>query len=449
MALKNYSLSLLLFGLILIHFSSCSGCTSADNCNVLLKDKLGLDSKDTLSWKKRDAIFRETNLWESFKIQSFDVYLENSGSMDGYVKGITSFEGELGTIIPQIANFGLADNAKVTLNYLNDSIINYGSSIDVKRFVTGLEPEEFARRGGNRGDSDISDCFTKVIKRMKGKKGNVSLLISDCVFSPTSNEDIDKYLGMQKNYVTMALKELGKEYGFMVYRFMSMYDGTYYNKVKPHYDMSGSNRQERPYYIWVFGQRAHLSKVRQLLSKEEEKGDVFVDFSPYDYIPYACKQAHCLSSSSKHIKEAKLSMKKKLKLDIYVNYDCMPLGNKYLMQKENYLVDGNVSMKILNISATKEKEGFSHKITIESDSIANGIKSQSCVVISLMRPSSLGAWTTTYDDPDGMDYAPDSISSRAKDIRRIPRTFGIKSLVEGANQAYTGNVYAKIAIIIN
>lgn len=449
MVIKNYRLSLLLLVLTGVLFIGCNGCTPADNCSMLLKDKMGLDCKDTLSWKKRDAEFRMRNTWDSYKVQSFDVYLENSGSMDGYVKGITSFEGELGTIIPQIANFALTENAKVTLNYLNDSIIYYGSNIDAKRFVTGLEPTEFANRGGNRGDSDISDCFTKVIKKMKGKEGNVSLLISDCVFSPTSNEDIDKYLGMQKNYVTMALKDLGNEYGVMVYRFMSMYDGTYYNKVKPHYDMSGSNRQERPYYIWFLGQRAHLTKIRQLLSKEEAKGDVFVDFAPFEFIPYTCKQAHCLASSGKHIKEAKLSMKKKLKLDVYVNYDCMPLGDKYLTQKDNYNIQGNVNMHIVKISATAEKEGFTHKISLESDSITNGIKSQSNILISLKRPPIRETWMTLYDDPDGMDYAPDSISVRAKFVKRTPRTFGIKSLIEGASQAYNGDVYAKMAIIIN
>ena len=426
------------------------GCNShVDNCNELLKEKLGIDTQDSLSWKKRDILFRETKLWDAYKIQSFDVYLENSGSMDGYVKGITSFEGELGIVIPQIASFALAENAKVTLNYLNDSIIYYGSSFNVKKFVTGLEPDEFSKRGGNRKDSDISDCFTKVISQMKGKEGNVSILISDCVFSPTSNEDIDKYLGMQRNYVTMALKNLGKEYGVMVYRFMSMYDGTYYNKVKPHHNMSGINKTERPYFIWIFGQRAHLAKIRHLLAKEEEKGDFFVDFSPLDYISYSCKQAHCLASSRKHVKEARLTMKKRLKLDVYVNYDCIPLNDEYVSSKDNYLVEGNVEMKIKQIIPTIEEDGFTHKISLESDSLINGIKSQSCITLTLKRPVLSTKWTNEYDDPDGMDYAPDSLAARAHITKRTPRTFGIRSLIEGTYQTYSGDAYAKMAIIIN
>ena len=74
------------------------------------------------------------------------VYLENSGSMDGYVRGNTQFEDAIYRMLVDLNYW--ADT--LSLNYINSQPIPYRQ--DVSQFISDLEPQEFQQRGGNRGD---------------------------------------------------------------------------------------------------------------------------------------------------------------------------------------------------------------------------------------------------------------------------------------------------------
>lgn len=99
------------------------------------------------------------------------VYVENSGSMDGYVKGATDFENAVYSYLSdiQLAKLGVQRDSAASLknimelNYINSQVLKQPS--DVQAFIKALEPYTFKQKGGNRGTSDMADILAKIIKQ--------------------------------------------------------------------------------------------------------------------------------------------------------------------------------------------------------------------------------------------------------------------------------------------
>ena len=108
---------------------------------------------------KRD--FSSDDIWSSSddakedKSFNINVYLENSGSMDGYVKGVTEFEQALYSYFSNIKIAKLTDS--LNLFYINNTIIKQGNSLE--DYIANLEPSTFKLRGGNRRSSDIANVL--------------------------------------------------------------------------------------------------------------------------------------------------------------------------------------------------------------------------------------------------------------------------------------------------
>ena len=64
-------------------------------------------------------------------LQEINVYLENSGSMDGYVKGNTGFEQSLFAYLSEMQINNIVDT--LNLNYINSRVIPLGH--DVEKFI--------------------------------------------------------------------------------------------------------------------------------------------------------------------------------------------------------------------------------------------------------------------------------------------------------------------------
>ena len=170
-----------------------------------------------------------------------NVYIENSASMDGYVKGVTEFEQ---SIYSYISDIKLADFcASLNLNYINSNILRQPD--DVSDFIEKLEPSTFKIKGGNRSTTDISNLFQSIIAEQG--KDDISILISDFVFSP-GRKDASQYLTNQqigiKTHFVNRLKE-DPDYSAVLYRLVSKFDGKYYNK----FDHPTQISAERPFFI--------------------------------------------------------------------------------------------------------------------------------------------------------------------------------------------------------
>ena len=134
-----------------------------------------------------------------------NVYIENSGSMDGYVKGQTEFEQIVYNYLVDLKQIRIAK--ELNLNYINSEILPQQD--DIRDFIEKLEPTSFKAKGGNRGSSDIALMIKDILSEMNDSI--VSIFISDCIFSPGKGKDASSYLVNQqigiKNYLGNYINE--------------------------------------------------------------------------------------------------------------------------------------------------------------------------------------------------------------------------------------------------
>lgn len=184
-----------------------------------------------------------------------NVYLETSGSMNGYVNGGTSvFQQVVKEFLSGINNGNFAQS--VNYFYINNRITPKGTGLT--NYITRLTPSSFAAAGGG-ATTDIGGLFKTIL----GKTDNntISIFISDCIISPGTNKDTEAYARGQMTDVRDAIVGYVNQYqdlACLVYQFDSGFKGRYFDyQNRPH-----NVNMQRPFYIWVFGHTYNIAKLK-------------------------------------------------------------------------------------------------------------------------------------------------------------------------------------------
>lgn len=424
-----------LIGVVILALGILSALNSCSNnsCDgIKCKTILGLEGKTT----ERDSIFLKDNPSTATR---FNVFVESSYSMDGYVTGNTKFKTVLHRLIGQVVADVLVDDKSVSLNYVN-SIIKPQTSVP-KAFTQALSPVSFSAAGGDRENSDIIEIISSVVK--KTPKGAVSMFVSDCVYSPEQSADIDKALKKQQTDMLNILKNKSKQdksFGVLLYRLTSDFHGIYYTKTNEHINCNG----QRPYFVWFFGDESILANVHESISKimKEENADCIVGIPGYKYIPYKTIK----SDHAYHYLSAKSREDSVFTFSFYASLKTLPLDKEYIVDKANYSY-GKKKYSIKKIepyTPSDEKNSvYNYKYTVTIRGGRSSMITPTTVDISLNSMlNEVPDWVTKYDDPTGEDY------DKGYDPKRI-RTFGLRSLVEGIAEFYKGTPYDSFKIQIN
>lgn len=184
-----------------------------------------------------------------------NVYLETSGSMNGYVNGGTSvFQQVVKEYLSGINNGNFAQS--VNYFYINNKITPKGT--DLTNYITRLTPSSFAAAGGG-ATTDIGGLFKAILE--KTDNNTISIFISDCIISPGSNSNTAAYANGQMTDVRNAIIGYINQYqdlACLVYQFDSGFNGRYFDfQNKPH-----KVNMQRPFYIWVFGHTYNIAKLK-------------------------------------------------------------------------------------------------------------------------------------------------------------------------------------------
>ena len=185
-----------------------------------------------------------------------NVYLENSGSMNGYVDaGKTDFQHNVFNYLDDVEQW-LGN--QLNLFFINSRIVPKGNILD--DYINKLTPNDFKGSGGNTSTTDIADLFKQVLEQ--GNDSIVSILISDFIFSPGTQNNPEAYLGEQQVKIKRAFENYlnqNSNLAVMVYQLYSNFKGTYYDYLNtPHRNYEG----RRPYYIWVIGHPLKVAEMR-------------------------------------------------------------------------------------------------------------------------------------------------------------------------------------------
>ena len=178
----------------------------------------------------------------------YNVFIENSMSMDGYVRGNTDFKNAIYGFLSDILLKTNDITDSMHLFYINSKLIPFKP--DVADFIEKLNPTTFSERGGERGVSDIQNVLKTALDATN--KGQVAVFISDCVFSPGQGKDASNYLVNQSIGIKRAFSDFiytNPDLATVVVKLNSEFEGTYYDL----YDAKHPLKSRRPYYMPITG----------------------------------------------------------------------------------------------------------------------------------------------------------------------------------------------------
>lgn len=421
-------------GTLILTLTLATGCLSHPCDGTECKKTLGFTESPAV----RDSAFRKNNPSQAAR---FKVYVENSGSMNGYVRGNTTFKTALHQLIGQVKADVLEDGKSLSLNYINTEIVPKNETF--QQFTRNMSPQTFQAAPGNWVNTDLIEMITKVVDGTK--RNELSMFVSDCVFSPQPGDDINKVLGTQRTDMKNLLKNKAKEnesFGVLVYRLVSDFHGNYFTKTDAPVPVEG----ERPYFVWFFGDESILGNVRKSIDgiMSDGKADYVVGVPGYEYVPYmTIKSAHAY-----HYLNAESGADSLFTFTFKADLSRLPLTDAYLTDKGNYTC-GTDKYYIKRIKPTSSQDpknaGYDYEFTV---SLPRGrayfeIADNTEVVVSLNSMlRGIPDWVTRYDDPTGDDY------NDGYNPERL-RTFGLKSLIEGIADYYGNKAYVSFKILIN
>lgn len=186
------------------------------------------------------------------------IYMENSGSMDGYVNLNSEFKDALGKIIVKSNNYCNSTN----LYFVNDAIYDVQETAlrgDVNNFIAQLNAQNM--KVGATGSSNINKIFSMVLE--KTKSDTLSILFSDFVYS-IKGQNVSALIASAKNATMAAFMKAIKEdpdFATIILQCSSQFSGKYYDRNDHPIPFQGI----RPYYIFIMGKYDYLKYVDQKL----------------------------------------------------------------------------------------------------------------------------------------------------------------------------------------
>lgn len=364
-------------------------------------------------------------------VSNVNVYMENSGSMDGYVNGpSTEFKVSVFNYLSDIKLADIADS--LNLYYINSQKFLFrskGADMDViDDFVQKLSPAEFRERGGDRGRSDIADIIKNILHETG--KNDIAIMVTDGVFSPGKGRDASSYLVNQQVGIKGSIGEYFKkqpEAAVIVYQLSSRFNGTYYDKFDNKYPLKSV---DRPFYIWVIGQSEALASLRARVPEEKfaETGNalkkMFTAMAGNQKVDYSIKKDSGKFKVSRknpktEIEDIEADRDGKVQFAIKVNFDKLLLDDDYLLDVNNYEFNDKYSMKVKPIEG---KSKYTHTLIFsakESD-VRNG---DFVVKLKMTEPN----WDEENDDEGNGPIK--------------GKTFGIKYQILGVYQAVPNSKY--------
>jgi hypothetical protein len=393
-----------------------------------------------------NAIESDSVIAEPVAKSTVNVYIENSGSMDGYVKGVTEFEQAVYHYLSIIKRREITNS--LNLFYINSVIIPQQPNIE--DFIQKLEPTTFAAKGGNRRSTEISNIIDTILQ--KTGQNTISILVSECVFSLGGALDSREYLVNQQigiaNDVDKFLKK-NRNAAIVVYQLSSKFDGLFFYFDKQRGKEVGIPiKENRPYYIWIIGSIEHISNLCKEIPDDkfvksviEDKKDTtaienkFAIISGLQKVNYAVRdntgnfKISLDNPKSEITKLGKDNISKKVQFSVNADFSNLLLDDKFLFDNENYEIIGDYNLTISKSPANTH--GYTHSLNFSSDRVHQGE-----VVVRLKKR--LPAWIGEKNEIDGCSYVKD-------------KTFGIYAQLKGVFDAFTDNsfYYTEIKININ
>lgn len=369
---------ILIIGLLLVMFVACS-------------------NKVQLKW---DPVSVDSPMKDSMVLK---VYVENSGSMDGYMCDGSNLKDAVFDYISELER----EASSCSLYYINSQIIPCDE--DVEAYIKNLTPSAFAKAGGNRGNTDMMQIFDSILSNHNPK--TVSILVSDCVLD--LGGDTDDYLGRCqisiKNTFNKALKK-NPRLGVEIVKMESKFDGVLYSGKDNKY----LKNVKRPYYIWIIGDQRYLSALNRKTPIEGIIGGVkeYCAYTAVEKVPFdIAKTSYVVSRNNK------------ISVQVLADLRNLLQSERIICDKSHYRLSNPSQVSIVGIDKITERDSrYSHVLSLEIEN-PSVLKSAN---ISIVYPQ-LPAWVEKSDDANTGQVG-----------LSLDKTTGLTALVKGVMKAFEG-----------
>lgn len=341
------------------------------------------------------------------------VYLENSGSMDGYMSPGSQLKDALYDYLSEAQSATKA----IELFYVNSNTIPFRGTL--RQYISTLTPDSFRQAGGDRTSSDLTSILARIVNEICDstlRDSMVSLFISDCILDLPKSVDATKLLTFNqitiKNLVNNG-RTLVPDLSVRVIKMMSDFSGKYYYQDGSIEYLSGV---QRPYYIWMFGSNRQLARLEEAvpLSRLKRHGlEGIVSFAPTVSVPYSIGGSQGASNVVRpHRGIYSLKIRTKLSATL--------LPDSVLLDPTNYKF-ASASLRIKKIQPIRN-DAVQYTHSIEFEMPQNKTVTKDC--LSIIRPQ-LPEWVAASNDESGVDIR-----------NNLNKTTGIRYLIEGIYDSY-------------
>lgn len=411
--LKFLFLALLFFGCERVQSSSQSN----DGQNQSVDVPQSTSQDDSITITKHE--FNEIKI---------NVYIENSGSMRGYVNGQTEFKNDLSGLLNKLE---LKYGSGLRISYIGSDIngVSHVETVEENssNYVKNIQVSKF-----NKGASAFGSILKDIID--SSSDSTVSILLTDNIISMADSKNKISASGLtyQKHQISNSLGHKLKtdpEFTYFFAKRVSDFNGTYYDKDNIQTTLPGV---QRPYCIAFMGKSYLVDsvlKTSQLIDKyNTHRLTEYVSYElkgpnlpkPQFKVIYTNKWSNYLPKHSKTVERIQYDDIRKgaknIQISLGLDLNGKIISPDYALDKNNYKISGN---KYLINSITKATTGSDYDYLINLEAV-NGTPELEIKLIDTL--------------PRFVTQA--HIEDDANIKNNLDKIFGFKYFVEGVQGAF-------------
>lgn len=391
-----------------------------------------LYGQNTLSSSAQiDSLVLESNQELTKPVVNF--YIENSGSMFGYIPSQTKSDNDfvwaISSLLTNLSVSGFTDINKINKYYLNSKAFKQDDN--TASFIKKVTTHNAQTFQGDLGATSMSHIFDLLVSTTG--RDTISIVVSDFIISPGKGKNAENVLASEANAITTCINDKlsqSPDFAICAYRLTSRFKGRLYDCL----DDSEYIDTVRPYYIWIMGSKQQISRFNQIvkITKANNTNAIINEHiffgsknikSPYyRIIQKTSGQIQPVQKKGQPvntIKKAKLQ-NGRFMLAIRVNLKEYSLLGGYLENVENYVID-NDNYSIVSIKKASEDGEYDMKIeTTRPLSPAN---------INISLKQTFPEWIKDF-----------SVEECSQVARNLDKTYGVLTIFNAVNKAYNYNV---------
>lgn len=346
---------------------------------------------------------------KAFKPSKVKLYVENSGSMDGYVFAGSELKDAVYSYIS-----GLSTHADTTeLHFINSGV--YPVRVPLNQFIDDMSPALFHQSPGDKSNTDIADILGMVLSHMEGN--SISVLVTDAILDlPAGSTVFFRTKQTQIKSIFETHLKANPDFAIEIFRMSSRFNGNYFytgGKVV-------LSNQQRPYYMFVLGDKQVLSAANEIVAKSQIHHGVedYYAYSSYSQVPMVILNRNKKGHNGQF--EVRLQQRD---IPVIAKVDLRQTlhEEEFLNEPSLYTVAfGDDSIKIKTIKELPKEPEYTHAftLTLPVHAAEGNVNLYFC-------PPPYPLWLEEAND----DLADASVATSMK-------TTGIKYIVEGIADAF-------------